>query len=327
MADSREAEYEAILQGDEHALWSVLMREARSVVGRFPPPAGASAWHDDAVADVVVGAFDARPNFLRSAVAETVGAARFGAYIATVLLNYLRDQSRSTERGKLIQRLATIFGAEHDFDRVLTPYKAWQLDQFERTPWQGDEADLAHAAASARGLAVAREWNSAGPTPAPIKDAILRASRAMLARARGFVQDGVIAAVLQKTIAVIPDNQSELPHDPLDREFDSTVASHAAAADPTDGGAVAQAIWDRLDPDERSALPHLASESEVVRMLEVGRRQARAVIASTKAKIHSATLPGTERSVGLELLEVSRRTTSPDSPSESTESSAEEVTT
>jgi hypothetical protein len=303
----------AVRAGDERATVALLTRLARQAARPYPPPAGFSGWTSGAALDLVAETFSRKRGFVAAAVAETRTDAELERYLLKVLTNVLRDGARRTERGKLIGRLRTIFGAEGEFVRHVVPFDSWRLAAAPEVVWQGDIADLIATASRVRGTAATR-WNTSGPTPRATRDAIVAVSRAALGEAQGLVRDVDVAQVVQVCVPAVPV-------DAVDAEStgfsDATAqATDVATGDEYQEGSpqpdeVAQAVWSSLTDDERAAVPYLGDgDRAVATALGMGRRAGAAVAASVQEKVRLATLPGQEESVVFLLL----RWASPDDP-------------
>lgn len=107
---------------------ALLGRLARQAALPYPPPAGCERWTLDAVLDLVADTFARKgPGFVAAACAATNTDAELERYLLRVFTNVLQDQARGTERGKLLDRLGTILGAEDDFAHHTIPFPAWRL--------------------------------------------------------------------------------------------------------------------------------------------------------------------------------------------------------
>lgn len=297
--------HEGVRSGDETAALALLVRLARQAAGRrYPPPHGFTSWDADALLDLISDAFARKGDFLATAITATTTDAALEVFLLRTLHNVLRDRGRESVRGKLIERLKTIFEPEVDFVRHVTPYDAWRLVSSPAAAWQGDLEYLIAEAQKLRGLAVTR-WNTSGPTPASTRSAVVRVARAALDAASGFVRDGDVAKIVQATVLAVPGDESQ---EELHADV-AVVAEHvtlelAASIDPADIASVAAAVWGALSDDERFALPHLASSRAVSQALGVGRRVGDAVAASAREIIRRGTLPGYEAAVLDALLKL-----------------------
>lgn len=307
-------EHAAVRSGDEHATVALLGRLARQAARRYPPPAGYGRWTPDAVLDLVSDTFARKgPGFVAAAIAATNDDAELERYLVRVFTNVLRDQARETERGKLIDRLGTILGAEDDFAHHTSPFSAWRLVTASEVVWQGDIGELIAAARHVRGSAATR-WNTSGPTPRPTRDAIVAVSHAALHEADGLVSDPDVARVVQVCVPAVPidaadaeaprfnDVTARVSHDPEARAPGGRTVDDYNDGSPS-AEEVARAVWSSLGDLERVALVHLGQgDRAVAAALGVGRRAGASIAASARDKVRMATLPGQEDTVVFLLM-------------------------
>ena len=302
-------DHDAVRAGDETETAELLLRLALQAARRwgYPAPSGSSRWAADDGWDLVADAYDRKGQFVDVAILTTTTDRDLELYLVRVFENLLRDRSRATERGKLIERLKTILTPLPRFRRRISPYNAWQLDTSADTAWQGDIGYLIRAASRLRGVA-ATAWNTSGPTPKATRDAIIRVCESALEEAAGYVRDPDVAHVVQTCIPAVPlgaaDRERLLPgDDPTAFEGSDAPCRTDRELDEPTAEEVAGAIWASLTHDERLAVPHLGSAREVASALDLPRRTAAAVTESAKAKIRAATTQDFEAAVLAELLE------------------------
>lgn len=291
----------------------LLLRLARQAVRRHgtPPPRGHASWDDDACRELISEVYARKEQFVEKAIATTATDRGLELYLLTVFENVLCDQGRETERGKLIKRLQTILTPLPRFVRAVQPYDAWRLDTAPDEAWQGDVGHLIRAAAALRGLAVTA-WNTAGKTPRPTLEVIVRVCDAALGEADGNVADPDLARIVQICVPAAPLEPSEIER-ATDGEgiatFEAACPPTAAAlADPDEPTPddVAEVIWHGLEHDERRAVPHLVSARGVADALGLPRRTAAAVTESARAKIRTATTAEMQAAVLDALVERSQ---------------------
>lgn len=212
--------------------------------------------------------------------------------------NVLIDEAKHTETGKLRRRLITVLGEDSRFARVTQPEECWALTGGPQAMWQGDRDVLVQAALKIQGYAV-WTWNTAGPTPLPVKTALKEVSFGVLDEAKGAVRDQELALVLRtRFVHIAPLNASSL------------TALHADAApltgsdDPADVVVLeinVDAIWETLSPTEQCVVAHIGENpAEWARSCSLRPRQAAAVEAALVEKLKAAVV-GEERARELVL--------------------------
>lgn len=297
--------------GDEASTVALMRRLARQAVrrGNFPPPSRGNAWNDDDIADLIADVYDRKGQFVEKALVATVTDRDLDLYLLSTFENVLRDQARSTERGKLIERLKTLLGHEPQFIRHTTPYDAWRDRTSPDVAWQGDIGVLIRAARALRGICVT-EWNTAGPTPKTTRIAIVAVCEAALRTAAGFVRDADVAVVVQTSVPAVPLDTSTAEHPTTDENLaildTTTTGGEGPEPDEPTAAQVAGAIWADLTHDERLAVQYLGSANSVATALGLPRRTATAITESARDKIRAGTTEEFQADVVGDLTERSR---------------------
>jgi hypothetical protein len=142
----------------------------RSSRTNFPPPEGYERWSDDAVDHLLADMF-ARPDadnpdechkFVLDCYARSTDGPSLERLLLAAIENFLKDEAKKTERGKLRRRLTRLLQKNPRFASCVGD--RWGLADGPPGPWQGDIAVLERAAFAVRGVELSG-WNHAGPTP------------------------------------------------------------------------------------------------------------------------------------------------------------------
>lgn len=285
----------------------LLQRLVRQVVSRasFPPPEGYGAWNADAVDEFLLELFEAKgPKVVMDCFLGATDEGSLERLLLKTIRNFLIDQAKSRPTGKLRRRLDRLLGEDPRFAQVPSGAPGsgwWHLSDGDAQPWQGDPGALELAAGAVRGVSIT-QWNNSGPTPRPVKHALLAVAEGVLRAAGGAVAIEVVTRVVERRFALIaPLAVGSL----LEEE-----SAQAAVAETDAPGAdlivreLAQEIYDVLDPQERALLPHLGKPpAEQMQVLELGRAQTRLVAGRVAEKVRLMTADDEERDdVALELL-------------------------
>ena len=280
----------------------------RSPRTNFPPPEGHDRWSDDAVdhllADMFARSDSANPGEGHKFVLDCLARATDGPSLERLLLaaieNFLKDQAKQTERGKLRRRLTGLLQKDARFTEGADD--RWALAGGPAQPWQGDLAALERVAFAVRGVEIVR-WNHAGPTPRATVHALLSIVEAVLVEAGGTVRTEDLARVLQARFRLL--------RIPRFSSRDDETAGLAQVAD-TDGvvdlALRAQQIFDGLSESERRLLPLLAEPEQWESTLGIGPEVARATGLALIEMVRLATVDDADRdAVVLELVRLCSR--------------------
>lgn len=237
-----------------------LLRRTVLAVGiarNFPPPAGGNSWTEDDV-DETTNAFlaDGQTRRRLTDLALHCGTDQALAHrLQGSIRNFLRDQGRRTELGRLIRRVKRALREEEAF--AWHTDGRWHLLAGSRQPSAAHPADLERAAA--REDVVVPAWGEEARRAAPYADreSLVRLISAVLEAAEGSLTAAEIAKALAARLAV--------PAQPLSREIDAGDRPEPvrldAAFDMTSQEVIrlvtASEILETLTDRERLALAHL----------------------------------------------------------------------
>lgn len=282
---------------------ALLRRLGRQVTtaSSFPPPEGHHEWTGDAIDDLLGSMFEKRGNALvLGCLTKATDDGSLERLLLKAIRNFLIDEAKGTERGKLRRRLETLLGQDSRFARL--EGHAWRLvNHPPHAVWQGDITTLHQVASGVRGVVLAKLPPS-GPTPKASVRALVTVVHAVLVAADGAVRDEDLAHVLEArfallntpvTVALVADDGFE-PSAPTEHEPESIVMESQERAEE---------LWQTLAPLERSLLPHLTKPVEdVMAVAEVGQETAKSLRAALLEKVKRATADDTERESTLRML-------------------------
>lgn len=234
----------------------------------FPPPVEYTRWSAEAVDDLLADMFSKdSPRgqvFVLACYLKATDQASLERLILASIRNFLIDQAKGTERGKLRRRLDTLLSSDGRFVRPpeMVDIRAWALLHRAVGLWQGDLEELHRAAARVRGYQILT-WNTAGRTPKHTVVALTEVSYGVIDHADGAVRDEDLAAVVERRFALLaPPVFIEIP----DGSFTAAaLADVAASDDPGAGLAVqerAEQLWLTLSAKEQALLPVLGQSLE-----------------------------------------------------------------
>jgi hypothetical protein len=278
----------------------LLMRNLAGQVTRtasFPPPEGYNSWSPEAVDDFLAELFAAKGNeFVLTCYVEASDDASLERLLLRTIRNFLIDQAKTTERGKLRRRLEGLLEKDLRFARVSRGQPGaggWYLADQPNAPWQGDSTHLDLAAASVRGVTITR-WNTSGPTPKSVKDALLSVAEGVLRAAGGSVSMAVLTRVVETRFALIAPL--------IVGGIDGEIAADFVEAETDPPGLeltvheTAQEIYQVLDLQERALLPHLGAPlDDQMQVLELGRARTRLAADRLAEKIRLMTAGDEDR--------------------------------
>ncbi|NDK30617.1 hypothetical protein [Nesterenkonia haasae] len=242
-----------------------LLRQLGAQVTRtssFPPPSGHASWSADAVDDLLADMFSQERRakvFVLACYTQATDQASLERLILKAIRNFLIDQAKGTERGKLRRRLDTLLSEDTRFIRPpdLKGIRAWALLNHLLVLWQGDIDELHEAAARVRGYQIL-SWNSAGKTPRGTIIALTAVCHGVIDHADGSVRDEDLAKVVERRFALLaPPVFIEMP----DGSSAAAVAARVVNSDDpwTNLGLQerAEELWVTLSTEEQSLLPVL----------------------------------------------------------------------
>ncbi|GLV89795.1 hypothetical protein Slala04_12490 [Streptomyces lavendulae subsp. lavendulae] len=269
-----------------------LLRRVGRQVARtqgFPPPEGHSAWTDEAVDELLFEMISRKgEQFLLNCFLKTVDDTSLEKMFFTSIKNFLIDQAKGTERGKLRRRFASRLGQDDRFRSVPGASPRWTLASHPPDAiWQGDLNDLVQASWDVRGVWITA-WNHSGPTPKQTVHALMTVLVAILEAAGGAVREEDLAKVLEARFELLgPPQFTPLYTD--DGTLADSVADSAKDADQVAAETLAREIWQAMSQQERRLLPHLDDDpTEVANLLGLGRHQASAIMDALREKLRLA---------------------------------------
>jgi len=274
--------------------YRVFIGKARQVVRthNFPPPCGHARWLDEDVEELVQAVFEAKKGrAITLKLLECTSQDSVEAMATTIVHNYLKDQAKSTEVGKLRRRLEPILRADERFTEV--PRGWWSLTGGPTEPSWLDQDALARAAHNARDVTLDLPLNTAGKTSAHNVAGLSAISLEVLTAALGAVETQPLARAVASRCGLLLR-----PAAPLIDANGHEVSLPAADArsNGTEERALAAEIVARLDLREREAVWVMSSgETALAGRLGVGRRQAAAIKDRVRGLIAQVTEPGEER--------------------------------
>jgi hypothetical protein len=137
---------------------------SRSIVD-VPPPNGFSSWADgDAVDELICAMFVDEPQLVVGCAVKAHDDASLERLLLAAIKNWLIDQAKATEVGKLRRRLQNLLGEDARFVSSKSGQVRWALTDNASTVWQGDIDRPCAAAHGVRGVQITR-WNTSGPDP------------------------------------------------------------------------------------------------------------------------------------------------------------------
>jgi hypothetical protein len=276
----------------------------RSSRTNFPPPDGYDWWSDDAVDHLLADMF-ARPDagnpdeghkFVLDCYARATDAPSLERLLLRAIENFLKDQARGTERGKLRRRLTGLLQRDERFSSYADD--RWGLAGGSAQPWQGDLATLERAAFAVRGVDITR-LNRAGPTPQATVSALLTVTEAMLVEAEGSVRTGDLARVIQTRFWLLREEPQFVSFD----ENAVVSVDDPDSGDATDVALRARQVFDGLAEHERQLLPVLAQPQRWRAVSGLGPAVAKATGEALIEKVRLATVDDADRDdVVMELV-------------------------
>lgn len=266
-----------------------LLRRVGRQVARsqgFPPPEGHAAWTDEAVDELLFEMISRKgEKFLLTCFLKTVDDASLEKMFFTSIRNFLIDEAKGTERGKLRRRFAARLGADSRFRAVPGTSPRWALASHPPgTVWQGDLDELVRAAWEVRGVWITA-WNHSGPTPKETVRALMAVLTGVLEAAGGAVREEELAKVLEARFELLaPAEFTALYADDGALIDSATDQDHGNV--PVEAETVAGEIWTEMSPQERMLLSLMEEDpSEVSVLLGLGRRQTSAIMDALREKL------------------------------------------
>lgn len=282
-----------------------VLHAAGRATRRFPPRAGYQAWSQDAVADEVAEMFERQPFLLTKALISGLDTdSKLQAYLVSAFGNALKDKAKATDIGKLRRRFVTVLGSDDRFVHSTAAGETWSLVELQASRWSGHLTELRSAAAEVRGVFIGR-MNSAGPTPAIVRDALRTISAAVLDEACGAVPAQDLARVVFDRF--FPAGPSTVSLDAAGGD-EMVIDQARPEAEPL-CKAAARAVFGTLDGQDKALLPYLGRPPEArLGLLEgVGPHETEAIAASLTERIRRAVINDDQaEQVVLSLLDLCR---------------------
>ena len=257
----------------------------------MPPPDGHTRWDQDAVDEVLSDMLDrAGQSVIVSCFIQATDPGSLERLFFASIRNFLIDEAKMTDRGKLRRRIASRMEKDPGFKPVrIATSPGWALASHpDRTVWQGDLDELIEAAYRVRDVQVVR-WNTSGPTPAATEHALMTVLAAVLKAAQGAVREEDLAKVLEARFALLQPLTSVALFAEDGEATADPAAAHTLELDLAQVDARAQRIWDSLTPLQRAVLARLDQPAKgAAAVLGVGPTQARAIMDGLKEALRLA---------------------------------------
>ncbi len=253
----------------------------------FPPPDGHSSWTDGgAVDDLICTMFVEKPQLVLGCMIKAHNDSTLERLLLAAIKNWLKDQAKATEVGKLRRRLENVLGDDPRFVSNKTAQDRWALTEHASKAWQGDIDRLHAAAHRVRGVQITR-WNTSGPTPRRTKDALIAVAYVVLSDAGGSVSAQDLSRVIAARFQLQPSPTF------VQLSVDTTWELDRFANPATDamGDMAAGKLWASLSPEEQTVVLLLAAEpGDVAVHLATGPETAAAIQAAVREKLRLATV-------------------------------------
>ncbi|WP_251021002.1 hypothetical protein [Streptomyces sp. ISL-98] len=231
--------------------------------------------------------------FITSCFLKAVDDRSLEKLFFTTVRNFLIDEAKMTDRGKLRRRFARRLQEDDRFLKVTGPSPRWALAAGTRGQvWQGDLDTLVRAAWEVRGVWITA-WNHSGPTPVETVQALMTVLTAVLEAAGGAVREEDLARVLEARFDLLAPPEYTTLYADDGALIDPTVAAadlgSVADRDPVFADVRAEWIWQALSPQERILLSYLEdSPAAAAGILQSGPRQAGAIMEAIREKLRLA---------------------------------------
>lgn len=257
-------------------------------VGRgrgFKPPSGHDRWSKDAIIELAHD-FLADPRNRGRLAYLTINATddeSMERLLNTMVLNYLRDQGRRTEVGRLVRRINTVLTKDVRFE---TAHGRWSLTGGPSTSSTESPNELAHIADAVEKVTVPR-WSDQTARAHPHADAasIALLCHTVLASAEGSLTAADLARAIAARVDLRPTPIVNLLDVP-----EPTDVSHSALIEANDDVVAARAVFDTLTDREKCMMAtlHLPLR-EIFDATGVRKSQAATVRARVIAAVSEAT--------------------------------------
>jgi hypothetical protein len=251
----------------------------------FKPPVGHDRWSKDAIAEVAHDFLaDSRtPGRLAHLTIHATDDKSMERLLNTMVLNYLRDQGRRTEVGRLVRRINTLLTKD---ERFLSAHDRWSLNPGPTTPSTTPLEELARAADAVEHVTVPR-WSDRTARAHPHADApsIARLCHTVLEAAEGSLTPADLARAIAARVGLRPTpivNLLDVP-EPADHTYTTVLEA-------SDDRIAARALFDTLTEREKRIMAtlHLPLR-DLFDAIGIKKSQASPVRARTIAAVTEAT--------------------------------------
>lgn len=289
-----------------------ISRARRAVRSRgYPPPGGASRWTEEHLVELVHDIFVSKGPKLTLALLEAVDLDSLERLVTVIVQNFLVDQAKLSEIGKLRSRLTGLLTSDDLFVEVGS--NRWGLTDGPQEPSGVSLSALARAACAVRGVRLQTPLNTSGPTSRANAEALCAVAAAVLGTARGAVGAQDLTRAVAARFDLLP-----APVTPFDGVEDRMVGDTDVGSSETTpvDRVIAEQLLASLTAVEREAVGFLAdgaSATALASRLGCGRRQAAAVIERVREKVRLAT-PHDEDLLGIMHALVALLTARPGPP-------------
>jgi DNA-binding CsgD family transcriptional regulator len=254
--------------------FAVVLYRCVRVAGRshnFPPPEGQAGWTAEAA--IETGHEFLRSVNIRRRLVEIAMLAddeeQFARILTQAVVNFLREQARKTEQGRLIRRLKDVLREEPRFAVVPagTPGagNVMLVGAATTEPFGGRESNLLAAAFNVKEVTVVR-WRPDTQRGSPIsdRDSILKVVEAVLGVADASLRWADLAAVVGSRFGVDPRGvPATTPVDDVDgspaSSWSGLVSEPGVPGEELMRQVAARAVLEQLTPRERRVLAWIAS--------------------------------------------------------------------
>jgi hypothetical protein len=253
------AAWSADLALDENVFAALVLRLAAQVARTqtFPHPHGYPRWTDPAVEELAAKVYKKTgKGFALKILEQATSQESMERLLLATIRNFLIDEAKATETGKLRRRLENVLPSDPQkrFVFYTSPFDAWALAGAPDEVWQGDPEQLEEAARRVRGYTIDR-WNEGGPTPRRVKEALWETSAGILSWTSARVEAQRLAAALRLRFIHISRLDLTSLSD-LHADEEPTTDSSAGTEVEALRNITVDEIWASLSPLERQVLAH-----------------------------------------------------------------------
>lgn len=218
----------------------------------FRPPEGHDRWSGDAIVEAAHDFLaDGRtPSRLAYIVLHATSEDSMERLLNTMILNFLRDEGRRTEIGKLVRRINTVLSGD---DRFVYAYERWSLATGPTAPSTATADELGRAASAVVHVTVPR-WSDQTARAHPHADAasIALLCHTVLVEAEGSLTPADLARAISARLGLRPipiKNLLDIPEQADER--------YTTAIDANDDLVAARAVFESLTEREKRIMATL----------------------------------------------------------------------